>query len=268
LAAALDTIHQKKGWDIPIHVDAASGGLVAPFVWPKLEWDFRQQRVHSINVSGHKYGLVYPGIGWLLWRSPDYLPRQLVFEIEYLGGKEETFTLNFSRPATGIIGQYYNFLRLGLSGYRTIIEQCFQISQLLTLALEQSGMFEVHSGSGGGGGIRNGDNYCLPVVCFSLHPQIARQLAVDEVDLQRELQRFGWIVPSYHLPRLQDNCSSRLVLRLTIRESHTEDVVDKFFADLVRVMNELRAALRPNLPAQLGGEIRQRMFHRPYAATC
>ena len=115
---ALDKHQAATGLDIPVHVDAASGGFVAPFAQPELEWDFRLPRVISINASGHKYGLVYPGIGWVIWRDKSYLPEELVFEVNYLGGNEPTFTLNFSRPGAQIVGQYYMFLRLGFDGYR------------------------------------------------------------------------------------------------------------------------------------------------------
>jgi glutamate decarboxylase len=112
----------EHGTGIPLHVDAASGGFVAPFLYPDLEWDFRLPQVKSINVSGHKYGLTYPGIGFVVWRSPDELPEELVFHVNYLGGDMPTFTLNFSRPGNQIVGQYYNFVRLGRDGYRRIME--------------------------------------------------------------------------------------------------------------------------------------------------
>ena len=120
IAAALDDLHAGGGPDVPIHVDAASGGFVAPFLDPKLKWDFRVPRVASINASGHKYGLVYPGIGWVVWRERDALPDELVFSVSYLGGSEDTFSLNFSRPGAPVIAQYFNFLRLGHEGYRRV----------------------------------------------------------------------------------------------------------------------------------------------------
>ena len=118
ICAALDRHQAETGLDVPVHVDGASGGFVAPFIDPDLEWDFRLPRVQSINASGHKYGLVYPGVGWAIWRTPDALPEDLVFHVNYLGGDMPTFALNFSRPGNQVAAQYYNFIRLGLDGYR------------------------------------------------------------------------------------------------------------------------------------------------------
>ena len=122
IAEALDKLAADGGVDVPIHVDAASGGFVLPFLHPELEWDFRVPRVVSINVSGHKYGLTYPGVGFVVWRSREWLPEDLVFRVNYLGGDMPTFTLNFSRPGNQVIGQYYNFLRLGRQGYTDIMK--------------------------------------------------------------------------------------------------------------------------------------------------
>ena len=120
ICAALDKLQAEQGLDVPVHVDAASGGFIAPFLDPDLVWDFRLPRVQSINTSGHKYGLVYPGVGWVIWRNPDALPDDLVFNVNYLGGNMPTFALNFSRPGNQIVAQYYNFLRLGFEGYRRV----------------------------------------------------------------------------------------------------------------------------------------------------
>src|SRR5262249_20626464 len=120
IAAALDELCERTGLDVPLHVDAASGGMIAPFVDPGLVWDFRLPRVASINTSGHKYGLVYPGVGWGLWRDADALPEDLVFKVNYLGGEMPTFALNFSRPGAEIVAQYYTFVRLGREGYRAV----------------------------------------------------------------------------------------------------------------------------------------------------
>ena len=122
--AALDQLEKDKGWDIPIHVDGASGAFIAPFIDPALSWDFRVPRVLSINTSGHKYGLVYPGVGWIIWRDAEDLPKDLVFDVDYLGGSMPTFALNFSRPGAQVVAQYYNFLRLGFDGYRSIQQSC------------------------------------------------------------------------------------------------------------------------------------------------
>ena len=120
ICAALDKLQADTGLDVPVHVDGASGGFIAPFIDPDLVWDFRLPRVQSINASGHKYGLVYPGVGWVIWRDPDALPDDLVFNVNYLGGNMPTFALNFSRPGNQVAAQYYNFLRLGFDGYRRV----------------------------------------------------------------------------------------------------------------------------------------------------
>ncbi|HEY5318325.1 MAG TPA: glutamate decarboxylase, partial [Solirubrobacteraceae bacterium] len=123
IADALDGLQNERGLDVPIHVDAASGGFVAPFIQPNLTWDFRIPRVQSINASGHKYGLVYPGVGWAIWRDPEALPHELVFDVNYLGGHMPTFSLNFSRPGSEVIAQYFMFTSLGHEGYRKVIQR-------------------------------------------------------------------------------------------------------------------------------------------------
>ena len=136
---AVNDLLIKKGIDCPIHVDAASGGFVAPFVVPEMEWDFRLEKVVSINVSGHKYGLVYPGVGWVVWRSPEFLPKELVFNINYLGADQASFTLNFSKGASQVLGQYYQFIRLGRSGYRSIMLNLTRTADYLAACLKQMG---------------------------------------------------------------------------------------------------------------------------------
>ncbi len=145
IAAALDELESGQGIDVPVHVDAASGGFIAPFLDPDLEWDFRLERVRSINASGHKFGLVYPGVGWALWRDASALPEELVFEVDYLGGEMPTFTLNFSRPGAQVVGQYYNFLRLGTEGYRAVQDASRKTAMWLAGAIEELGPFTLLS---------------------------------------------------------------------------------------------------------------------------
>ena len=128
IAAALDELQSRTGLDVPVHVDGASGGMMAPFLDPDLEWDFRLPRVASINTSGHKYGLVYPGVGWVLWRDADALPEELIFKVNYLGGEMPTFALNFSRPGGQVVAQYYTFLRLGREGFRQVQQECRDVA--------------------------------------------------------------------------------------------------------------------------------------------
>lgn len=145
MATLLDEYEQRTGISVPIHVDAASGGFIAPFATPKHIWDFKIPRVVSINTSGHKFGLSYVGVGWVVWRNKELLPKDLIFELHYLGSVEYSFSLNFSRPAHPIIAQYFNFLHLGFEGYRAIALDDLKNSRLLSRALEMSGYFTVLS---------------------------------------------------------------------------------------------------------------------------
>ena len=159
--AALDGLQESAGIDVPIHVDAASGGFVAPFLQPDIEWDFRVPRVASINSSGHKYGLVYPGVGWVVWRDDDALPEDLIFNVNYLGGQMPTFALNFSRPGAQVAAQYYNFVRLGHSGYRHVQQTCQDIAMHLSQQIAKIGPFELLT-----------DGSDLPVFAFKLRDDV------------------------------------------------------------------------------------------------
>lgn len=143
LCAALDALQERTGLDIPVHVDGASGAMVAPFLDEDLVWDFRLPRVASINTSGHKYGLVYPGVGWALWRDKAALPEELVFRVNYLGGDMPTFALNFSRPGAQVVAQYYTFLRLGREGYRAVQQASRDVASRLAGQIESLGDFEL-----------------------------------------------------------------------------------------------------------------------------
>lgn len=167
---AINDLLVERGLETPIHVDAASGGFVAPFVNPDLEWDFRLPRVVSINVSGHKYGLVYPGVGWIVWRSPEFLPKELVFNINYLGADQASFTLNFSKGASQVIGQYYQMIRLGKRGYRNIMNNLTKVADYFSYILKkQMGFIIMSQGMGNG----------LPLVAFRLNPESKKHY--DEV---------------------------------------------------------------------------------------
>ena len=146
IASALDDLAAASGVDVPIHVDGASGGFVAPFLDPKVVWDFRLARVHSINASGHKYGLVYPGVGWVIWRDRSALPDELVFDVNYLGGNMPTFALNFSRPGAQVVAQYYNFLRLGADGYRQVQQASRDTAQWLAHEIAAAGSLPARLG--------------------------------------------------------------------------------------------------------------------------
>jgi glutamate decarboxylase len=157
LSAALDRLQERTGLDIPIHVDGASGAFVAPFIQPDLVWDFQLPRVKSINTSGHKYGLVYPGVGWIVWREASDLHPDLIFNVDYLGGTMPTLAINFSRPASQVVAQYYNLIRLGKSGYRAIHQACQDVAVNLAGQIGEMGPFELLS-----------DGRDLPVFAWTL----------------------------------------------------------------------------------------------------
>lgn len=222
LSATLDDVEQATGLDLPIHVDAASGGFVAPFIYPDLAWDFRVPRVRSINTSGHKYGLVYPGVGWVVWRTTEDLPDELVFHDNYLGNDQITFSLNFSKGAAQIIGQYYNLIRLGTGGYRAIIANLADLAGELATQITESEAFTLVSTPG-----------ALPVVTFRL----SEDTQFNSHDIAGLLRQRGWIVPAYTLPPNSDNVT---VLRVVVREGFNEDLRDALVGDTAAAVRTLR----------------------------
>ena len=217
-------------WDIPIHVDAASGGFVAPFLTPELPWDFRLRRVRSINVSGHKYGLVYPGVGWVIWRESADLPKELIFEVDYLGGSHSNFGLNFSRGAAQIVAQYYNLIRLGRSGYTEIMESLAETARWLATELgELDGIEIVAAGTD------------LPLVCL----RFASDVTFSVFDLSDRLRLRGWVVPAY---RMAADAESVAVLRVVVREGLSRDMAQCLVEDVVIALKHLRS-LPPDAPA-------------------
>ena len=221
IAGALDQLQSRRGLDIPVHVDAASGGFIAPFLDPKLAWDFRLERVQSINASGHKFGLVYPGVGWALWRDASALPDELVFKVDYLGGEMPTFTLNFSRPGAQVVGQYYNFLRLGTEGYRAVQAESRTTAVWLSGAIEELGPFTLLS--------RGGD---IPAFAFRL----SEPGGYSVYDVSDELRTRGWIVPAYTMPPVIDTTA---VLRVVVRNGFSRDMAALFLADLKTAVDRL-----------------------------
>uniref|UniRef100_A0A0D9X8P8 Glutamate decarboxylase n=1 Tax=Leersia perrieri TaxID=77586 RepID=A0A0D9X8P8_9ORYZ len=215
--------NKETGWDVPIHVDAASGGFIAPFLYPELEWDFRLPLVKSINVSGHKYGLVYPGVGWVIWRCKEDLPEELIFHINYLGTDQPTFTLNFSKGSSQIIAQYYQLIRLGFEGYKNIMENCMENTAILRQGIEATGRFEILSKEAG-----------VPLVAFSLKDRDRYTV----FDISENLRRFGWIVPAYTMPA---NAEHVAVLRVVIREDLSRSLAERLVVDIVKILHELDA---------------------------
>ncbi|MEU9669054.1 glutamate decarboxylase [Streptomyces bobili] len=228
LCAALDGLQERTGLDIPVHVDGASGAMIAPFLDEDLVWDFRLPRVASINTSGHKYGLVYPGVGWALWRDRDALPEELVFRVNYLGGDMPTFALNFSRPGAQVVAQYYTFLRLGRSGYRAVQRSTREVARGLADRVEALGDFRL---------LTRGDE--LPVFAFTTAPGVE---AYDVFDVSRRLREHGWLVPAYTFPPNREDLS---VVRIVCRNGFSSDLADLFMDDLTRLLPELRRQPHP-----------------------
>lgn len=224
--------NQETGWDTPIHVDAASGGFIAPFIYPELVWDFRLPLVKSINVSGHKYGLVYAGIGWVIWKNKEDLPEELIFHINYLGADQPTFTLNFSKGSSQVIAQYYQLIRLGHEGYRNVMENCRENMLVLKEGLEKTGRFNVVSKDNG-----------VPLVAFSLKDNSRH----NEFEVSDLLRRFGWIVPAYTMP---PDAQHVTVLRVVIREDFSRTLAERLVIDVQKVLHEL-----DTLPAKINANI-------------
>ena len=215
IAAALDTLEADTGLDVPMHVDAASGGFVAPFLDPDLVWDFRLPRVQSINASGHKYGLVYPGVGWAIWRDEAALPDDLVFNVDYLGGQLPTFALNFSRGGAQVAAQYYSLIRLGHEGYRRVQQESRDTAMWLAQEIAALGPFRLISDGGD-----------LPVFAFALRDD-AGDFSV--YDVSEALRMRGWIVPAYRMPPAIDDLA---VLRVCVRNGFSRDLASMLLEDL------------------------------------
>ncbi|KIJ17330.1 glutamate decarboxylase [Paxillus involutus ATCC 200175] len=254
MADLLDEYEKQTGHSVPIHVDGASGAFIAPFAQPKLLWDFKIPRVVSINTSGHKFGLAYVGVGWVVWRSKEYLPKDLIFELHYLGSVEYSFSLNFSRPAAPIIAQYFNFLHLGFEGYRAVALDDLKNARLLSRVLEGTGWYTVLSdihrqksnslltkGMQATIGIdeEHLENYMegLPVVSFRFSDKFQEQYPeIQQKWIQTLLRAKGWIVPNYELP---PNLEKVQILRVVVRENCTEVLIDRLVTDIVEITQNL-----------------------------
>lgn len=231
--AALAKIEQEQGWFVPIHVDGASGGFVAPFAAPDVKWDFRLNHVRSINVSNHKYGLVYAGMGTVVFRDRSDVPDDLVFEIDYLGGSAPTYSLNFSQSSVGTVLQYYQFLRLGRQGYGEVMRCAVQNAQYLEERIKAFGDFTFH----------NGGSF-MPVLAFSLTDESKHKHTV--YDISDGLRAKGWIVPAYPLP---PNGEATHVLRIVVKDDFSRDMINLFLEDLDAVLTGLRDELSPAHPS-------------------
>jgi glutamate decarboxylase len=243
IAAELDALAAGGGPDVPMHVDGASGGFVAPFLQPGLVWDFQVPRVASINASGHKFGLVYPGVGWIVWRDSDCLPDELVFRVNYLGGDMPTFALNFSRPGAHVAAQYYNFLRLGFEGFRQVHQACQDVAVYISSSIAGMGPFELLT-----------DGTDLPVFAFKVR---SPDEGFTVFDLSERLRGRGWQVPAYTFP---EDMTDTAVCRIVVRNGFTRDMAGLLLADIQRQVELLQKHSQPNIPMH-EGEDREGFAH-------
>jgi len=219
----LGRLSDQHGWDVPIHVDAASGGFVFPFSDPGFEWDFRLERVRSINVSGHKFGLVYPGVGWLVLRDDDQIPEELVFYEDYLGERDATFTLNFSGSSAMILAQYYNLIRFGRAGYASLVSTMRKNAASLAASLALQDALEILGGEPQ-----------LPLVIA----RVRDEEGFTGADLSAQLAQLrGWMVPAYHLPPANEDTE---VLRVLVKINQTRELADALAADVTEAIGNLR----------------------------
>jgi glutamate decarboxylase len=235
ICTALDDLFERTGVSVPVHVDGASGAMIAPFCDPDLLWDFRLPRVASISTSGHKYGLVYPGVGWVVWRDEPALPEDLVLDVNYLGGTVPTFTLTFTRPAAHVVAQYYNFLRLGFEGYRRVHEYSREVACALATRIDELEPFRL---------LTRGDQ--LPVFAFALRDEVKRYTVFD---VSRALREYGWLVPAYTFP---ENRTDLAVMRIVVRNGFTHDLADQLLRDLREVLPRLQRQPAPTRVVEPG----------------
>lgn len=226
---ALDKLQQETGLDIPMHVDGASGGFLAPFCAPEIEWDFRLPRVKSINSSGHKFGLAPLGVGWVIWREAKDLPEELIFNVNYLGGNMPTFALNFSRPGGQVIAQYYNFLRLGREGYTKVHGACYDTAMYLAKEIEKLGDFKI---------IFDGNpKHGIPALAWTLkNPDAINGYTL--YDFADRLRSRGWQVPAYSMPA---NREDLVVQRILVRHGVSRDLGSLLIEDMKRALEYFKA---------------------------
>ena len=225
LDKALDAYNAKTGYEVPIHVDAATGGFILPFLNPEVKWDFRLKWVLSISTSGHKFGLVYPGLGWVCWKDKKYLPGSMSFSVNYLGAEITQVGLNFSRPAAQILGQYYQFIRLGFQGYKSIPYNSMQITKYLHSEIAKMAPFVNYS-----------EDVVNPLFIWYMKPEYAAKAKWTLYDLQDKLAQSGWMVPAYTLP---ENLQNYVVMRVVIKQGFSRDMADMLLNDIKTAITEL-----------------------------
>lgn len=239
LDAALDAYNKKTGYDIPIHVDAASGGFILPFLNPGKKWDFRLKWVCSISTSGHKYGLVYPGLGWIIWRDKSYLPKDMSFSVNYLGASITQVGLNFSRPAAQILAQYYNFIHLGMEGYRDIHENSMDVAAYCHKEIGSMPCFRNYSGR-----LEN------PLFVWYMDEEYDKTAKWTLFDLQDSLMQKGWMVPAYTMPK---DIEDMVVMRIVVRQGMSRDMADMLIQDIKDSVAELEKLQYPT-PTRIAAE--------------
>ena len=233
---ALEKYNAKTGHDIPIHVDAASGGFILPFLNPEKKWDFRLRWVQSISTSGHKYGLVYPGLGWVIWRDKSYLPKDMSFSVNYLGASITQVGLNFSRPGAQILAQYYNFIHLGMEGYRAIHSNSMDIAEYCHDTIGKMPQFRNYT-----------DRLENPLFIWSLDPEYERSANWTLFDLQDKLMQSGWMVPAYTMPK---DIEDIVVMRIVVRQGMSRDMADMLIQDIKNAVAELEKLEYPTPTCQ------------------
>ena len=225
LNTALDEYNGRTGYNIPIHIDAASGGFILPFLNPEKKWDFRLKWVYSISTSGHKYGLVYPGLGWVVWKDKKYLPKDMSFSVNYLGASISQVGLNFSRPAAQILAQYYNFIHLGVEGYTEIHSNSMDIAKYCHKAIGKMPCFKNYSGT-----LEN------PLFIWTMDPDYEKEAKWTLFDLQDKLMQSGWMVPAYTMPK---DIEDMVVMRIGVRQGMSRDMADMLIEDITNAVAEL-----------------------------
>ena len=236
---ALEEYNAKTGYNIPIHIDAASGGFILPFLNPKKKWDFRLKWVYSISTSGHKYGLVYPGLGWVVWRDKSYLPKDMSFSVNYLGASISQVGLNFSRPAAQILAQYYNFIHLGVEGYTEIHSNSMDIAEYCHKAIGRMPCFRNYS-----------EKLENPLFIWTMSPEYEKDAKWTLFDLQDKLMQSGWMVPAYTMPK---DIEDMVVMRIVVRQGMSRDMADMLIEDISNAVAELEKLEYPT-PSRIAAQ--------------
>lgn len=249
LNTALDEYNGRTGYNIPIHIDAASGGFILPFLNPEKKWDFRLKWVYSISTSGHKYGLVYPGLGWVVWKDKKYLPKDMSFSVNYLGASISQVGLNFSRPAAQILAQYYNFIHLGVEGYTEIHSNSMDIAKYCHKAIGKMPCFKNYSET-----LEN------PLFIWTMDPDYEKGAKWTLFDLQDKLMQSGWMVPAYTMPK---DIEDMVVMRIVVRQGMSRDMADMLIEDITDAVAELEKLEYPT-PTRIAAQKSEKQKGKVY----